>query len=307
MGVLRKYRVLISVFSLLLLSLLLLSISVRSRPYHDPIAAVVLEVFAPLQGAMRWVRRSASSVWFGYLYLVGASRENEFLRLRVSELEADLVRLNELEQSNVRLSELLRFRGRWQSSGVGARVIGRDPQPGFHSFVIDLGSRDHMRSGLAVVAPGGVVGKVTDVGLRASRVMLLTDNDSGIDAIVQRSRERGIVQGARDGGARMNYLRRDVDVVAGDLVITSGLDGIFPKGVRIGVVAEIRLEHRGLLHSAEIEPSVHLDDLEEVLVVDAAAQPSTPLSQGGGENKGGTVEEAEGLTGVRDAGSEVER
>ncbi len=270
MEFLRRYRVLATASSLLLVSLLLLSVSARSQAYRDPVSAAVLEVFSPLQGAVGWVRRGLSSVWFGYVYLVGAGRENEVLRLRVSELEADLVRLGELEQSNARLSELLRFRARLRGAVLGARVIGRDPQPGFHSFVIDLGERDGVRSGLAVLAPRGVVGRITEVRRRASRVMLLTANDSGIDAVVQRSRARGIVQGTRDGGARMSYLRRDVDVVSGDLVVSSGLDGIFPKGVRIGVVAELRLEHRGLLHSAEIEPSVQLDELEEVLVVDAA-------------------------------------
>ncbi len=267
-----------SALSLLLLSVLLLSYSVRSRPYRDPLAGAVLVGFSPLLGAAQWVSRSVSDAWYGYLFLVGAQRENLHLRSRVATLEAEMVRLAELEQSNRRLAELLRFRALVDGPVRGARVVGRDPLALFRSFVIDLGRPDDMRPGLAVVAPGGVVGRVTDVSGVASRVMLLTDNDSGIDAIVQRSRAPGIVQGARDGGCQMNYLERDVDVVAGDRVVTSGLDGIFPKGLLIGTIAEIALEHRGLLLSARLVPSVDLDELEEVLVVDATVGFDEPPS-----------------------------
>jgi len=272
MDFLRRNRVLVSSLSLLLVSILLLSISVRSRPYRDPLAEIVFEVFSPLGGAVRWIQEGVADVWYGYVYLVGARRENEELRARVTELETAMVRLAELEQSNKRLADLLRFRSQLRGKVLGARVVGRDPLPWFGSFVIDLGRADGVRSGLAVLAPGGVVGRVTEVGRRSSRVMLLTDNDSGIDAVVQRSRARGIVQGARDGGCRMNYLRRDVDVVPGDVVVTSGLDGIFPKGLLIGTIAEISLENRGLLRSARVEPGVRLDDLEEVLVAGATVE-----------------------------------
>lgn len=258
--------------SLLLVSLLLLSISVRSKPYRDPLAEVILLVFSPLQGAAQWVRRGAADAWSGYVYLVGARVENEHLKGRVAELEADVVRLGELEQTNDRLSELLRFREEVPGTVRGARVVGRDPQHWFRSLVIDIGRSDGIRSGLAVLAPGGVVGRVTEVGRNASRVLLLTDNDSGIAAIVQRSRAGGIVQGARDLGCKMNYLRRDVDIAVGDEVVTSGLDGIFPKGILIGAITDISLEHRDLLRSASLEPSVRLADLEEVLVVDPALE-----------------------------------
>ncbi len=285
MEFLRRNRVLASTSVLLLLSLLLLSISVRSRPYQDPLADVILFAFSPLQGAARWVQRGVSRAWFGYVYLVGAHAENEHLRRRVAELESDVIRLGELEQNNSRLLDQLKFRARLQGEVRGARVVGRDPQHWFRSLIVDLGSDDNLRSGLAVLAPGGVVGRVTELGRTASRVMLLTDNDSGIAAIVQRSRAAGIVQGTREGGCQMNYLRRDVDVKVGDIVVTSGLDGIFPKGVLIGEVVDITLEHRDLLLSARIEPSVRLAELEEVLIVEPTVvhdppAPLAPLDEG---------------------------
>ncbi len=270
MDFLRRNRVLASALSLLLLSLLLLSISVRAKPYRDPLAEIVMLVFSPLQGAAQWVGRGVAGAWSGYVYLVGARVENEHLKRRVAELEADVIRLGELERGNARMAELLRFRSGLEGTVRGARVVGRDPQHWFRTLIIDIGRADGVRPGLAVLAPGGVVGRITEVGRSASRVLLLTDNDSGIAAIVQRSRAGGIVQGARDRGCRMNYLRRDIDVAVGDRVVTSGLDGIFPKGILIGEITEISLEHRDLLRSASLEPSVRLADLEEVLVVEPA-------------------------------------
>jgi rod shape-determining protein MreC len=129
---------------------------------------------------------------------------------------------------------------------------------------------------MAVLAPQGVVGQIADVSRAAARVVLVTDHNSGVDAIVQRSRARGIVQGGTDGSCYMNYLSRDADVVVGDRVLTSGLDGIFPKGVVIGEVSDVSRRHRGLLQTAAVRPSVALDRLEEVLVVDPSVHVVDP-------------------------------
>jgi rod shape-determining protein MreC len=120
-----------------------------------------------------------------------------------------------------------------------------------------------------VLARQGVVGQVIEVSHLAARALVLTDHNSGIDAIVQRTRARGIVQGDAENGCRMKYLRRGEDVVAGDRVVTSGMDGIFPKGILIGEVREVSRGQRGLLQMATVEPSVSLDSIEEVLIVGA--------------------------------------
>jgi rod shape-determining protein MreC len=143
-------------------------------------------------------------------------------------------------------------------------------------LTLDRGERDHVRRGMAVLAPQGVVGQIAEASYAAARVVLLTDHNSGIDAIVQRSRARGIVQGGTDGSCYMNYLSRDADIAVGDRVLTSGLDGIFPKGVVIGEVVELSRSYNGLLQSAVVRPGVALDQLEEVLVVEATAQVIDP-------------------------------
>jgi rod shape-determining protein MreC len=265
----RRNRLFLTSGILLCASLLLLSISLRTRPYHDPVARVLLEALAPFQDGFTWLRSTVGGVWYGYVNLVSTRRDNERLRERIAALESEQVRLGELEGSNRRLEDLLAFRDRLDGAVHAARVIGRDPLPWFRTLTIDRGESDGVRRGLAVISPNGVIGQVADVSRTAARVLLLTDHNSGIDAIVQRSRARGIVQGAREQGCTMNYLKRDDDVRVGDRIVTSGLDGIFPKGILVGEVVEVGPKHRGLLQAATVRPSAPLDRIEEVLIADA--------------------------------------
>lgn len=272
----RRNRILLTSGTLLLVSLLLFSVSIRSQPYRDPVGHLVLDTMAPFQAVFSWLGRSLGRTWTGYIALVDARRENEQLQTRVSGLESELVRLSEIERENARLQELLNLRAHLEGTAYGARVIARDPGPLSMTLTIDRGERDNVHRGMAVIAPQGVVGQVAESSHGASRVVLLTDHNSGIDAVVQRSRARGIVQGGTDGSCYMNYLSRDADVTVGDRVVTSGLDGVFPKGIVIGEVVEVGRRHRGLLQAAVVRPSVGLDRLEEVLVVDASAQVVDP-------------------------------
>ncbi|MGD9764303.1 MAG: rod shape-determining protein MreC [Candidatus Binatia bacterium] len=271
MEFLSRHRVLLTSASLLVCSLLLLSVSVRAQPYRDPFGRFLLDALAPFQVVFSWFGRSASRVWSGYFDLVDTRGDNERLRAKVDELEQQLVRLGELDLENERLRELLNFRAPLQGTAYGARVIARDPGPLSSVLTVDRGARDGVRRGMAVLTPQGVVGRVVDVSHTVSQVVALTDRNSGIDALLQRSRARGVVQGAADGACYMNYLMRDADVQIGDRVLTSGLDGVFPKGVAIGSVIEIGHRHRGLLQAAVVKPSVDLNQLEEVLLVDPTA------------------------------------
>jgi rod shape-determining protein MreC len=268
----RRNRILLTSGFLLVFSLLLFSTSFSSQPYRDPIANVLLDGLAPFQVAFSWLRRSAKGVWGSYFNLFDARQENLRLRDRIDGLQGDLVRLTELELANERLRELLQFRSSLEGNILGARVIARDPTPWVRTFTIDRGERDGIRRGMAVLSPRGVVGQIAQASRTVSRVLLLTDHNSGIDAFVQRSRARGIVQGAHEAGCHMQYLRRDEDVVPGDRVLTSGLDGIFPKGVSIGEVVEVARRHRDLLQVAVVRPSVELERIEEVLVTDVGVR-----------------------------------
>jgi len=273
-GFVRRNKVFLTSGCLLLASLLLLSVSARSRQYRDPIARLVADALAPLQAAVTWIGVGARGLWDGYAQLVTARQENQILRERVTELEQQAVVLSELEQANRRLSELLDFRSHFDGVAYSARVIGRDPLPWFRTLTVDRGERDGIRRGMAVLSPQGVVGQISEVSHTVSQVLVLTDHNSGIDAVVQRSRARGIVQGGLEEGCHMKYVRRGEDVAVGDRVVTSGLDGIFPKGLMIGEVVEVSLRNRGLLQMAIVRPTAPLDRIEEVLILDTTAQPN---------------------------------
>jgi len=273
MEFLRRNRVVVASASLLVCSLLLVSVSVRAE-HRDPVGRLLLDALAPFQVVFSWVGRGTGRLWSGYVDVVDARREADELRAKVAALEGQVSRLSELERENQRLGTLLGFRAQLPASAYGARVIARDPGPLATTLTIDRGDRDGVTRGMAVVAPEGVVGRVVEVSHTVSRVALLTDHNSGIDAIVDRSRARGVVQGGSDGDCYMNYLNRDADVKVGDHVLTSGLDGIFPKGMTIGEVVEVGRRHRGLLQSASVTPSAALDRVEEVMLVVPAAPES---------------------------------
>jgi rod shape-determining protein MreC len=268
----RRNRVILSSGSLLLISVLLLSVGARTRRRMDPVAGVVLDGLWPLQRATTSAIEVVVGTWRTYVDLVGVKQENERLRRRILDLEQEAVRVAEVEQTDKRLQELLSLRSALEGDILVATIIGRDPLPWFSTLTIDKGEADGVHKSAAVLSPFGVVGQTMATGAHSARVLLLTDHNSGIDAVVQRSRARGIVEGALDGGCVMKYLKRDEDVEVGDRIVTSGLDGLFPKGIMIGEVTRVTRGNRGLLQVADIKPSVPLDRIEEVLVTHGSVQ-----------------------------------
>jgi rod shape-determining protein MreC len=268
----RRNRVILTSGSLLLISLLLLSSGSRTRRRIDPFAGVLLETMRPLQSAVALGLDVVTDAWRKYVGLIGVKRENEQLRQRLLALEQQAVRMAEVEETDKRLSELLSFRSSFDGDLQAAQIIGRDPLPWFGTVTIDKGEADGVHKNMAVLSPFGVVGQTMTSSAHAARVLLITDHNSGVDAVVQRSRARGIVEGALDGGCIMKYLKRGEDVEVGDRIVTSGLDGIFPKGIIIGTVTHVTRGNRGLLQLAEVQPSVPLDRIEEVVVVHGNAQ-----------------------------------
>jgi len=267
----RRNRVVLTSGSLLVISLLLLSAGSRTQRRFDPFAGVVLEGMRPLQGAVAAGVDSVTTAWRTYVALIGVKQENERLRHRILVLEQQAARLGEVEQTDKRLAELLKFSSTLEGPMQAAQIIGRDALPWFSTVVIGKGDADGVHKNMAVVSPFGVVGQTTTVSAHSARVLLITDHNSGVDAVVQRSRARGIVEGALDGGCVMKYLKRGEDVEVGDRIVTSGLDGIFPKGIMIGEVTHVTRGNRGLLQVADVKPTVALDRIEEVLVVGGGA------------------------------------
>jgi rod shape-determining protein MreC len=268
----RRNRVIITSGLLLLLSLLLLSSTSRSRQRLDPLARVALEIMRPFQLAVTACVDAVGGVWSRYVALLRVRDENDSLKRRIDELQQQLVHFAEVEQTDLRLGELLEFRSKLEGEAQAALIIARDPMPWFGTVTINKGENDGVHKNMAVLTASGIVGQTIATSAHSARVLLITDHNSGIDAVVQRGRARGIVEGALDGRCIMKYLKRGEDVEVGDRIVTSGLDGIFPKGVSVGTVTHVTRGNRGLMQLADVQPSAALDRVEEVLVVASGAQ-----------------------------------
>jgi rod shape-determining protein MreC len=268
---LRKNQILLSSCFCLLLSLYILTAAARGQLKNDPIGPMLLWIMRPLQIAAQSTMNWIQDIQDSYSMLTGYKSENEKLRKRIQQLEIERNQLLEAEATNQRLQQLLEFRSRLPSGSVTASVIADSASSWFKSCLLDKGSADGVRKGMAVVTPLGVVGQVVAVTGRTAKVLLLTDANSGVDVLVQRTRARGIVSGSLDNGTTLKYVKRSEDIQEGDRLVTSGLDGIFPKGIMVGTVIKVRKQTLGLFQYIEIMPAVSLTRTEEVLIVRADA------------------------------------
>jgi rod shape-determining protein MreC len=247
-----------------------------SRWRDDGLGRLFLEVMAPLQRVGMATGRSVADAWQGAAGLWGARQEAETLRARVVELERDTARLADAELENARLRDLLAFRETLTGELLTARVIGHDPAALSRTISIGQGSAAGVVQGAAVLAPGGLVGQVILVSPHAARVLLITDHNSGVDAVVQRTRGRGIVEGTADGRCSLRFVKRTEDLQVGDLVVSSGLEGIFPRGLPVGRIGAVDKQGQGLFQYAQVDPTVDVDKLEEVLVTLGPVEPHVP-------------------------------
>ncbi len=270
---LRRNQVVLSSGLFLVLSFSLLTLNRDGRRRVDPLGWVLLETLRWPQGAATVVTDYAAGVWSGYVGLVGVERENRQLRDRLRLLEGERLRTTEVDAQNQRLQKLLDFQRELSADVVTARVTGKDATGLFQTLSLDRGERDGVKPGMAVVCAQGVVGRIAQSSPHAARVLVIADHNSGVDALVQRTRVRGIVEGGlSEGGCSMKYIKRSDDVRVDDVVVTSGLDGIFPKGILVGRVSSVTRKDFGLFQAAEVAAAVDFSKLEEVLVVTSSPQ-----------------------------------
>lgn len=225
------------------------------------------EVIYPFQALHRGFFNSVAGLWREYLDLRGVRKENLVLRDRLQALEGRNSALLEFEFQNNSLRSLLDMTGQQQLKGVVADVIGYDPSSWQRAVVLDRGAEDNIEQGMAVVSGSGLVGQVTSVGRRSSRVLLISDPLSGVDAMIQGNRARGIIEGGGDGNCIWKFVVREEEVHVGDRVISSGLDGVYPRGLLIGVVTEVSSRPDSMFHDIRVKPSVNMDKVESVMIV----------------------------------------
>jgi rod shape-determining protein MreC len=264
---LRKNQVPLSCCFCLFLSVYILTVASRGQLKHEPLSAVLMWILRPLQiaaqGTVNWI----GGLQENYDTIGGFRAENERLRRRIQSLEVERQKLLEAQATNARLKQLLEFRAALPGKAITASIIANSASSWFQSCLLDKGSADGVRKGMAVVTPLGVVGQVVSVTPRTAKVLLLTDPNSGIDVLVQRTRARGIVSGSLENGTVLKYVKRSEDIQEGDRLITSGTDGVFPKGMMVGTVIKVMKQHIGLFQFVEVLPAVQSTRVEEVQIV----------------------------------------
>jgi rod shape-determining protein MreC len=257
------------VVSALLLGPLLSYLSSGHRG-RDPnfVDRTVLFISTPVQSLFTRGIDGVTSLVEGYIALRGAHQDSLECRTGLADARAELNALKEAEAENARLKAMLGYVEDSVDQEIVARVVGLNPSPQFQSIRINRGEDDGVRVGMPVVTPEGAVGQVVRAVGGSADVMLLTDPASRIGGVLQRTRVRATITGTGDGRQlSVELVRREDDAKEADVVVTAGSDGIFPRGVRIGVIQKTERPAVGMFLKATLEPSVELSRLEEVLVI----------------------------------------
>lgn len=263
----RRYQGALILIALLIIGLSLLLSSIREKSSFSFPERVVIAVFAPFQDAVGWVAISTATAWDNYIMLVDVEKENDRLRKKVARLSFENNALKESVKSYQRIEKLLSFPGLATMGYVTARVISQDITNRSHIVTINRGTNDQIKEEAPVFNHTGLVGKVVRVTGSASKVLLLTNVRSAVDAVAQNTRDRLVVAGANGPLLKTMYLAANAQVKNGDLIVSSGLGGVFPKGMVIGSLAFVHRSEDSLFLEAWVEPSVDFNKIEELLAL----------------------------------------
>ena len=265
-----RYRTPLLLVLILLLVFSVLSLSLKRSPALRKVQEMVVSMTAPGLEGLEYLGRSAKQIWQGYFYLVGVRRENAGLQRQLEEYKQREVHFQEAQQALTRLEVLLDLKRQVALPVIGARVIAYDPTLWSRSAIINQGKAQGVKEGLPVLAPQGIVGRIVAVYPEYSKVMLIVDRKSGADAMIQRTRIRGMLKGKGGNRCSLEFVPKSADVQVGDLVLASGLVGLYPKGLVFGKVTAANKKNPGVFQEIEVSPNVDLSTLEEVLVVKVA-------------------------------------
>ncbi|MDZ4083793.1 MAG: rod shape-determining protein MreC [Bdellovibrionales bacterium] len=259
----RKLLIVIAV-----IALPILSINMKRNPGEEPWYRRPFTWFvAASQGGYSSFTSGVRGTTSMYLNLVGIKKDNQQLLRENQELRAQLAASSELKLENERLNQLLEFKLNTKMELLAAKVIARDLSPDHESIRINRGYRQGLRKLMGVITVEGVVGYVLSTEMDTAQILVITDRSAAVDALVQRTRARGLISGKDAATIRLRYLERADDVAVSDAVVTSGLKGTFPKGFPIGKVTSVRKTDFGISQEAVVEPVVSPSNLEEVFVV----------------------------------------
>jgi rod shape-determining protein MreC len=261
--------------------ILLISAQVNTKSGVPVIERVTFGVFSEVQRGLSGGFSGIRNVWTGYIGLRHLKVENDALKRDLASAQVAVQEQRALADRTRGLERLLDLREHLQLKTVAAEIIGAAATPDFRTLTIDRGTRDGVRADMSVIAPAGVVGRLVVPSLRSAKVQLLIDRNAAAGAIIERTRAQGVVVGSGDDKLRLDYVSEVFDVVAGDIVITSGIDGIYPKGFIIGRIESVE-RVGGAYKRILVKPAVDFSALEEVLVV-LTPTPAHAASEGASE------------------------
>jgi len=252
--------------AVMLLHVVLISAQVNSKSGVPVLEAVMFGIFSEAQRSMTGVVSGVRRVWSGYIGLRHLKQENDALKRDLAAAQIAAQEQSALASRARGLEKLLELRDRTSLQTAAAEIIGTAPTQDFRTVTIDKGTREGLRPDMAVIAPAGVVGRVVVPSSRAAKVQLLIDRNAAAGAVVERSRAQGLAIGGGEDLLEMTYVSETADIVAGDQVMTSGIDGIYPKGFAIGRVERVE-KNGGAYKKIVVRPAVDFRALEEVLIV----------------------------------------
>ncbi len=264
---LQQYRFYILLFFFILIPVIGIDTSSRSPNQYRFYDKVIITITEPVQAVMSWGLEKIALGIENYLYLWHTHRDNVTLFDENRKLLNAIASLRETEQENIRLQKLLHFEETFHIQSVTARVIAKDVSTEFRSLRINRGENAGIKRNMAVVTDEGIVGRILRTTRTTSDIVTIVDLLSAVDAIVQRSRARGVLEGYSDDTCQLKYALRTDDIVPGDILISSGLGGIFPKGMTLGTVSSVNRNQYGITQEVVVKPSVDFSKLEEVVVI----------------------------------------
>jgi len=271
-SVLGRYRNLIILAGVLFLQVIGLAVQVKRIGNEEKDTRLIriwaVGAVAPFERALVWMQNSTSGVWHNYIFLRGVRSENRQLKEQIEQMRLEQVRLSEDAAQARRLQNLLAFKEQFVSKTVAAQVIGSGGSDLSRIVYIDKGEQDGLKRDMAVITADGIVGKVLQVFKTpsVSQVLLISDQSSGVGAILEKSRLQGVLRGTANGEVVLERVMSDEQVQPGETVLTSGGDQIFPKGLPVGTVTKVG-SGKDLFLNIKIKPAANLSKLEEVLVL----------------------------------------
>ena len=274
LNIIKEYRHYIVTLFLAIIPLLALNAGQKKPAELHWTDKAALAISEPVQNTLHWMIEGTWDSIENYLLILNTKSINQEMSLENRKLLNEIASYKEMSLENERLKKLVAFSNEQEGKKITAEVIAQDVSPEFRMIRVNKGSEHGIEKGMAVIVPEGIVGRVLRVSTKYSDILTLLDSSSAVDAIIQRNRARGVIEGLAENLLTMKYLRRTDEIQENDVVISSGIGSIFPKGLVIGKVISVHKKSYGITQQVEVSPSVDFSHLEEVTIIEPVKNPN---------------------------------